>query len=99
MTDVTVVKDAATQIVTSRPAAPLVVGGVVRPNMVVSSSTPGPAGTDGVDGADSGSATYVSENEPLNAKERETWFNPTAHSWRVYHNGAWQPLYADGGFF
>lgn len=99
MMDVLVVKDEAVQVVSDRAASPLVVGGAVRPNMVVSPSTPGPAGTNGVDGADSGSATYISENEPIGAVDRETWFNPTTHAWRVRHNDTWQPLYADGGFF
>lgn len=95
MTDVLVVKDTATQIVSTPGAAPVVVGGAVQPQMVVASNMPGPPGVDGVGGG----ATYISEAMPQLAAEKETWFNPTTHSWRVFHDGTWQPLYADGGFF
>ena len=134
MTDVTVVKDEATQIVRGSAPGPLVVGGPTRPamvfrapqdtgithvvervpvvtrvqdrfsmvtggssrsTMVVANNMPGPKGKDLGDGG----VTYIQESTPLNAKERETWFNPTTHTWRVFTDGAWQPIHLDGGFF
>lgn len=72
----------------------VVVGGASKATMVVANNMPGPKGKDLVDGV-----TYLTEATPQNASERETWFNPTTHSWRVFTNGAWQSLYSDGGFF
>ena len=56
-------------------------------------------GAPGAKGDPGESITYISDAQPANGQEKETWYNPLTLQLKVFHNGAWRPVSPDGGHF
>lgn len=87
------------------PGRALVLQTVSPTKHVVAHRTPsvsikavGVMGRPGHDGTGDG-ITYIQENEPLVARQKETWYNPVTLQLKVYDNGAFRSVAPDGGFF
>lgn len=56
-------------------------------------------GAPGAKGDPGESITYISDTQPANGQDKETWYNPLTLQLKVFHNGVWRPVSPDGGHF
>lgn len=56
-------------------------------------------GRPGRNGVGAGGISYIQDTVPVGAVESETWYNPLTLQLKVFHDGAFEPVSPDGGYF